>query len=57
LPFLATRKLITLSSKTSTTKLKALTFKRIERGKKGGGSPSLAIREFRTLSLKNSKKV
>ncbi len=57
MPFLATRKLITLSSKTSTTKLKALTFKRIERGKKGGGSPSLAIREFRTLSLKNSKKV
>jgi len=54
---LATRKLITLSSKTSTTKLKALTFKRIERGKKGGGSPSLAIREFKTLSLKNSKKV
>jgi hypothetical protein len=52
-----TRKLKTLSLETSTTKLKALSFKRIERGKKGGGSPSLTIREFKTLSLKNSKKV
>ncbi len=54
---LATRKLRTLSSETSTTKLKALSFKKIERGKKGGGSPSIAIREFRTLSLKNNKRI
>jgi hypothetical protein len=35
-PLVTTRKLRTLSLQTSTTKLKALSFKRIERGKKKG---------------------
>jgi hypothetical protein len=57
LPLLTARKLRTLSSETLTAKLKALSFKRIERRKKGGGLSSLAIRKFRIISLKNSKKV
>lgn len=54
---LTARKLRTLNSNTSITKFKALSFKRIERGKKGGGSPSLTIKEFIILSKTNSKRV
>ncbi len=57
MPLLIARNLRTLNLETSTTKLKAISFKRIEEGKKGGGSPSLVIRKFKTLNLKNSKKV
>jgi len=49
---IANSKKVQNSELKDTKELKALSFEGIERGKKGGGSPLLIVRKFKTLNSK-----